>query len=298
MMWRWVVLTGLLVLPCVAFAEGPSFNCKKAKHADELAICGNEVLSRDDLETTKLFELMKATDRTGAIAIAKAFLKARRACGRNAQCIGTAQTAVIVTFNQAMNYPLSPNRQPVIATQPKPAQIANGWFPGERLDISQGYGDPIVSRKGFTPSGFAYSIYQDGSAALETPTRTWSITCKSDAMTDARQCSLYSTDDPSFMIFYASSTIPQSVCIVGHDFPGRNGGIRIDKNDAHTTDQQGCVDASIIQELTAGTTITTRAFKWPYDYPVDRTGSLQGLPIAMALVNFIQQNLGKLSFQR
>lgn len=83
-----------------AQSAGPSFNCSKSKRPDEIAICRNVVLSENDLETTRLFELMKKQNRAGAIAIAKAFLKARRACGGNAICIGQMQTAAIMTFNQ------------------------------------------------------------------------------------------------------------------------------------------------------------------------------------------------------
>lgn len=127
MMRLWLALALLVTAPNVCWADGPSFNCKRAKLPDEVTICRNSVLSRDDLETTKLFELMKKTNRAGAITIAKAFLKARRACRTNAQCIGTAQTDAIMTFNQAMGYPLSPNRQTSLPSPSVVIDSSNPW---------------------------------------------------------------------------------------------------------------------------------------------------------------------------
>nr|WP_325265577.1 hypothetical protein [uncultured Rhizobium sp.] len=289
------------IAPSEALATNPSFDCKAAKAPDEIAICRNEVLSQNDLDTTALFDKLRSVDRSKAITLAKQFLKKRRVCKSSVQCISTAQTEAILLFNGAIEAPSSPmSAGQLVAREQssgsvRPAGIA--WFPGETVSATKGYGDPIISRKGVTPEGFEYAIYQDGSAGLETGVRKWSVSCKADAMTDIRQCSLSSHDDPSLFIDFAAKEQAQALCLLGHDFPGRIGGIRIDKNAAHDTDDQGCLPWASVPEITVGKTITTRSYKWPYDYPVDRSGALLGLNRASELVTFIQNNLEKLSFR-
>ena len=114
----------LIFLPVSAYAAGPSFDCKKAKRADEKAICQNAVLSDNDIETTRLFQLLKASNRPRALVIAKAFLKERRACGSKSQCIGILQTNAISAFSEALKaYPTAVSVTPGVTA----GDTSNPW---------------------------------------------------------------------------------------------------------------------------------------------------------------------------
>lgn len=123
----------------------------------------------------------------------------------------------------------------------------------------------------------------------------WSINCGKDAMNDRRDCSLTSHEARIF-ISYDFGASPRWVCLLGHDFPGRTGEIRVDKNPSRKTDTDGCVPGTYIAEMVRATTVTTRLVKWPYDYSNDETGSLQGLSSALGLITFIRANIDRLSF--
>jgi hypothetical protein len=93
-------LTGALLLfgASSTFAASPSFDCAKATKADEIAICGDEQLSKNDQLTTMTFNQAKVTNRRAALATARAFLKRRAACGASVDCIADAQTRAVLDF--------------------------------------------------------------------------------------------------------------------------------------------------------------------------------------------------------
>lgn len=160
--------------------------------------------------------------------------------------------------------------------------------------------DMPASRKGRTASGYAYTIYPDGSASIDTnPAEIlsgWSIDCGTDAMNDRRKCSVTS-HKARLLIFYGFSANPQSVCIVGHDFPGRRGAIRVDSNSPINTDTDGCVPAgAAIKQLASGSSVTTRRVEWPYDYGRDETASIAGAKEVMELITHIQSNIDNMRF--
>src|SRR3546814_15555887 len=69
-----------------------------------------------------------------------------------------------------------------------------------------------------------------------------------------------------------SATTVQSVCIMGHDFPGRRGAIRVDKNAPFATSEGGCVSSPILlKQMMTGNKAAVRSVKWPNDYEVDAT---------------------------
>lgn len=93
----------LLVFAGQAFAANASFDCSKAKRADEVAICNNDELAAKDRNTTILFEELKRYDRGRAIAVSKEFLKKRHACKGDADCISTEQDRAVAAFVSAIN---------------------------------------------------------------------------------------------------------------------------------------------------------------------------------------------------
>ena len=182
----------------------------------------------------------------------------------------------------------------VLAEDPS-RPVEDGWYPGEKLAFSSS----TTYRAGRTPRGFAYDYFRDGSGGVRKSGATfsggWTINCEKDAMNDRRNCRISSTDN-RIMILYDFSSAPKFVCIVGHDFPGRTGQIRVDANKPVTTDTDGCVGAAYVAQLTKGSMVPTRRVERPYDYGQDDSGPLAGLPDAVDLVSFIRANVDSKQF--
>jgi uncharacterized protein len=71
-----------------AWGEPSSFNCAKAAHPDERAICADAELSRLDNIVNSGFQFLRRTlghDRTNALALP--LLRERQACGSEISCI-------------------------------------------------------------------------------------------------------------------------------------------------------------------------------------------------------------------
>jgi hypothetical protein len=140
--------------------------------------------------------------------------------------------------------------------------------------------------------GYYVRMYQDGSASVSNSpdilVENWSIDCRLDGMRDKRRCSFSRTTGGIF-VYYGFASAPQSICISGHDFPGRRGQIRVDKHQPITTDRDGCVPAGrILSQLKSGSEVLTRSYRWPYDYPVDKSTYLEGFNKTMAVVDRIR----------
>lgn len=90
--------------------EGPSFDCAKAKAPDEKAICGDEELAALDRTIADGYALL--TERLGRKTANKVhvpFLRARKACKSNADCIGGVMRREVPTF-QALGF-VAPDEQ-------------------------------------------------------------------------------------------------------------------------------------------------------------------------------------------
>ena len=144
-----------------------------------------------------------------------------------------------------------------------------------------------------TEDGFFVRKYPDGSASVSRSADVladrWSIDCGIDQMSDKRDCSI-TTENGGPFVYFGSSSSPQSICILGHDFPGRTGQIRIDKNSPIATDAEGCVSAArVLTQMKSGNEFLSRWTKWPYDYHRDSRYSLDGFNKALSVVAEIQQ---------
>jgi len=103
--------------------------------------------------------------------------------------------------------------------------------------------------------------------------------CARDKVTDRTTCHMnilpqgVRRGGGLFQIVDASGNLKSS-CILGHDFPGRRGVIRVDGNAAITTDTDGCIYGSTARrlqsQLLTGQHLITRYVEWPYDYSKDR----------------------------
>lgn len=171
------------------------------------------------------------------------------------------------------------------------------WVPSERYVVGETYLEGAYRyRVGRTPDGYTYQIWHSGHASLEGFGEVWSIRCGRDAMTDAFNCQLYSLSANTILVYFGSSTTPGAVCALGHNYPGRTGAIRIDANPPRPTDTSGCIGPEILPELTNGRVVRTRIVAWPYDYPVDREGTLQGLSQAFRLIRHLQAYFSHMNF--
>lgn len=153
----------------------------------------------------------------------------------------------------------------------------------------------IVYRHGRTPAGNEYKYFQDGSGSLSRPGRKsnqseWMMKCKTDAMTDVETCSLRNYD-AKLTLWFDSSNIIDEACVIGHDYPGRRGAIRVDALPPVTTMPNGCIRSpALIQQILNGKKITTRAVTFPNDYSVDTVMEIGPVVEAMALLRYIQIN--------
>jgi len=68
------------------------------------------------------------------------------------------------------------------------------------------------------------------------------------------------------------------LCVLGHDFPGMIGMIRVDKTPAIETKENGCLQLTkeLDSQLRSGSKITIRGFNFPYSAPETRVIELGG----------------------
>ncbi len=109
--------------------------------------------------------------------------------------------------------------------------------------------------------------------------------CSVDKVTDRTTCRLNvlpqgtGIDGGLYQTVTANGSI-LSACIVGHDFPGRTGAIRVDNNPAITTNTEGCISGSaarrLERQLINGSSLLTRRVEWPYDYSRDKEMLISG----------------------
>jgi len=82
--------------------ENPSFDCRKAKHADELAICRSNKLSHQDRTMARLFREIQACSAMGSrganLDDQFLWIKRRARCGGNVACLGKLYDQRIAQF--------------------------------------------------------------------------------------------------------------------------------------------------------------------------------------------------------
>jgi hypothetical protein len=181
---------------------------------------------------------------------------------------------------------------------------SDGWQPGERLfpEVQRGPGlsNLPAYRAGVTPSGMHYMIFGDGSGSVretrDVLSDSWSFDCTRDAMTDLRNCKIYS-DRKEIAVLYSASADPAHVCIRGHNFPGRTGAIRIDGGKPIITSKEGGVPGDVARRLAQAKQVAVRYVEWPYDYGKDASPTMTGLKETMDLVAFVYSHVDDLPFQ-
>lgn len=91
-------LCGIAYLCLGSATSAASFDCRKASTADEITICASPDLSVLDVINSMAFQQAKRIDRIGALTVARAHLRNRRACGYDAPCIKATFHASLAAY--------------------------------------------------------------------------------------------------------------------------------------------------------------------------------------------------------
>lgn len=136
---------GLFALDAMAVA--PSFDCKKATKPDEIAICSDANLARNDHLTTDGFNEAKRVNREAALVTARAFLKIRSACRADAACIAKAQYQAIVDFSAVSAATTKPAAIPRKANTEEQKRLQADWekcLEVFALTVAEGTNEPAA----------------------------------------------------------------------------------------------------------------------------------------------------------
>ena len=86
--------------------QAASFNCERARTADELTVCATLKLNDQDVRMAQLYDIAQHLVAMGgrrAIQDAQqVWLKKRRACGADRTCLARAYTRRIAELNQVL----------------------------------------------------------------------------------------------------------------------------------------------------------------------------------------------------
>lgn len=216
-----------------------------------------------------------------------------------------AFVAIFTLFSSSCTPTLPTIEQSELSDSTKLIRTSNdGWYPNEKIIWNKGLLDrypDYTHREGITSGGNKYTYFNDGAGHVApiSPKNVidkWNFSCPIDDITDKVKCELKSRD-ANIVIFFNPNLTPITICIIGHDFPGRTGAIRVDKNKAIRTNTDGCIAASrIYKQMLAGKETTVRMVTWPDDYNRDTSNSLSGFPESVQLWKFVRDNLARLSF--
>jgi len=149
---------GLAGTPAYAVEEGPSFDCAKARTADEKAICDSAELSALDRLYTKAYQsLKKAGHGREALATARETMRQRGRCGADASCIAEILTQGVEAF-------IAMGAQVALPSNAEPTGWAENHEPGtilrERCHMGACGFEKVVSvtRKTATATGVIYEM--------------------------------------------------------------------------------------------------------------------------------------------
>ena len=88
-------------------AAAASFDCRKARAADERAICANRDLNDQDVRMDQLYgitrRLVPMGGRDAIMDQQRAWLKARRTCGANRACLARSYEQRLRELNTVMD---------------------------------------------------------------------------------------------------------------------------------------------------------------------------------------------------
>ena len=175
----------------------------------------------------------------------------------------------------------------------------DGFRPGEFLYYSRSVisDDVFVWRQGFdSAAGLSYRYFPDGSASIHVgeilplALGEWSLRCISDPITDQMECAMRNVEAQVEFLFGDDDDL-DSVCIAGHDYPGRLGALRVGAFAAFVTNESGCIygrDALMLSsQLSGGGELIVRRVEWPYDVDRDSFHDVVGSDFAFDFISFL-----------
>ncbi len=100
------LITALVLAAAATPAAAASFDCGKARAADERAICANRALNDQDVRVDQLYgitrHLVPMGGRGAIMDDQRAWLKSRHACGANQACLARSYDRRLGELNQVM----------------------------------------------------------------------------------------------------------------------------------------------------------------------------------------------------
>ncbi|MGB8313528.1 MAG: hypothetical protein WCE69_03490 [Aestuariivirga sp.] len=142
----------LLISASLAIADGASFNCANARSKDEIAICGNAVLSDIDYLINRAFRDFKPEFKPKR-DVARAFVADRNKCESDIACIASVQARTMETYGAA---PPWINLFAESLMGRKASSFATGQLPNEKLErpgqcakttitkVTTRFGEPVL----------------------------------------------------------------------------------------------------------------------------------------------------------
>ncbi|MBL3562229.1 hypothetical protein [Rhodovulum sulfidophilum] len=175
--------------------------------------------------------------------------------------------------------------------------LQGGFMPNETLEFWPTVvpGEPVsAARVGIDPvSGGQYTYFSRGKSELLLPSgETWILGCRKDTIRGTTLCNMnFEPMDQGLIMNVTTSGAVRSICVGGHDFPGRRALVRIDQHPAISSDSNGCFHGGSAQrvasQLNGAQVLQTEAVKWPYDSGIQRQFALSGsYPAAKRLFRY------------
>lgn len=149
-------ITFLFLSLSTSITTAASFPCKKAKTADEIAICADPYLSQLDIKIAEIYSLsIVSLGKEAAASIARPLLNERKTCGASLACIAQVQEKTIDALRSALaiqEEPVSSADAQLPAEGPVPVSAARDQMPLAELWLatSQKPFDFVMSCYGLT----------------------------------------------------------------------------------------------------------------------------------------------------
>jgi uncharacterized protein len=166
----------LSALGSAAWADGPSFDCRKAQLPAEKAICADPQLSAIDALISKAFSGFEPAFGGSKLKIARALVADRNACKTDAACIVSAQNNALQTYGAAPAWVQDYNialigkkaadlaaRKPSAADQPLPRSIGQCGFSHVATLTTRLGDDPLATA---SPEAGSAATFTNGGGAM------------------------------------------------------------------------------------------------------------------------------------
>jgi uncharacterized protein len=162
-----VTFTAAFAMQGQANASTPSFDCRKAKQADEIAICANDELALlDNIQATGFKFVKDHSGKKFALIVARRHLKDRRECGEDINCIRSAMQVAILSYRIAGAPVTLPDSRATKAASPTPDSIpseSNNRCAIEDWNYSDKANSIYINGRTTCASGkLLYSLYDAG----------------------------------------------------------------------------------------------------------------------------------------